>query len=234
MKRFVIAAIALPAISFAGAASGQTQVQTQTQTSATTPAHLDAPPQEDEQEEEERKFVSYERRLAQFHISGGPGLSSEGIHFGAMALARIGVIAVGPMFSYSGLFSTKIGGGVGLGASTRGADRFGFDALGEFGVHSHHVAGGLLSDDPGATGTIPYAGGRVGVRWTLGNTTNRARPHVGVWLFVRQDLSSHTATYQYEEEGWFGGGRRMETGHATIGGQTEAGLAFRAGFDVTP
>lgn len=171
-----------------------------------------------------------------FHLDASAGVSTLGGLVGVTGLGRIGAARVGLTGGISGLFSTKAGGGLVAGMGWQGVQRLSLDVLGEAGVHHHHVAGSFLSDDPGRSGTVPYLGLRLGVHapGTHPGAAGGLRWSIGGYLTLRQDLSSRTATYAYQDSGWISGEASSETRSVRIGGQTELAIAVALGFDLIP
>lgn len=183
----------------------------------------------------EEEYATEAERPSQLHVDGGLGGSSYGLHAGAIGLFATGNLRVGGSGYASGIFSSKSGGGVVAGVGSHGMQRLTLDVLAELGMNSHRVVrGGLLGDDPGATGAVPHAGVLLGARWYVGAATKRTRLTIGAWLSVRHDLDQKTSRYSYTSTGWFSGSESAATGSATIGGITEVSLRFAIGFDVTP
>ena len=171
----------------------------------------------------------------QVHFDVSSGFSTLGLQVGGLALVRVGLFEIGSSFDASGLVSSKTGGGMAIGVGSRGREihAFGWDMLGEAGLHQHHAAKGLLSDDPGASATIPYAGLRLGVSWALGGPQAHLRGRHGLWLYGNVDLSSVTKHYTYQEKGWLSDNVRQAEGTAVVGGGTLFGLSYTIGFDAS-
>ncbi len=170
----------------------------------------------------------------QLHLDAAAGVSTAGVLVGALALVRVGVLELGGSFASSGLFSTRTGGGVALGVGEHRPGGGGWDILGELGVNEHHVSGGLLTSDPGATASIPYGGLRAGVDWSIGRPDAAVHPTLGLWLFARVDLGSQGASYTYENHGWFSERSQARESSAILGGGGELGIALAGGLDILP
>ena len=170
----------------------------------------------------------------QLHLDAAAGVSTAGVLVGALALVRVGVFELGGGFASSGLLSTRTGGGVALGAGEHRPGGGGWDILGELGVNQHHVSGGLLTSDPGATASIPYSGLRAGVDWSIGRPDAAVHPTLGLWLFARVDLGSQRASYTYENHGWFSEHSQARESSAILGGGSELGIALAGGLDILP
>ncbi|AKU97416.1 hypothetical protein AKJ09_04080 [Labilithrix luteola] len=176
--------------------------------------------------------LSHAEKPVQIHVDVGAGASTYGINLGAIGLVKLGAFELGPALNFSGLFDSKLGGGVALGVGTQGCC-VNVDVLAELGANGYWLAGPLLSDEPASSATIPYAGGRFGIRWTP------PRPRVvrfslGAWLYVQYDLDSTNKLETYSSTNWFSGATRQETTVKHFGGQTEVGARLAFGFDVSP
>jgi hypothetical protein len=170
----------------------------------------------------------------QLHLDAAAGISTAGVLVGALGLLRAGVLEVGGSYASSGLFSTRTGGGIALGGGVHRPGGGGWDILGELGVNQHHVSGGLLTSDPGATRSIPYGGLRAGVDWSIGRPDAAVHPTLGLWLFARIDLASQGASYTYQNSSWFGESAQAREGSAKLGGGGEIGIALAGGLDILP
>jgi hypothetical protein len=170
----------------------------------------------------------------QLHLDAAAGISTAGVLVGALGLLRAGVLEVGGSYASSGLFSTRTGGGIALGGGVHRPGGGGWDILGELGVNQHHVSGGLLTSDPGATRSIPYGGLRAGVDWSIGRPDAAVHPTLGLWLFARIDLASQGASYTYQNSSWFGESSQAREGSANLGGGGEIGIALAGGLDILP
>ncbi|MDB5214443.1 MAG: hypothetical protein JWO86_2370 [Myxococcaceae bacterium] len=188
---------------------------------ATSPAPLAAPP------------VPRDSPV-QLHLDAAAGVTTAGVLVSALGLVRFGVLELGGSYSSSGLFSTRTGGGVALGGGVHRPGGGGWDVLGELGVNQHHVSGGLLTSDPGATASIPYGGLRAGVDWSIGRADAAVHPTLGLWLFARVDLAQQGASYTYQNSSWFGDSSQTRNGSAKLGGGGEIGIALAGGLDLLP
>lgn len=98
--------------------------------------------------------------------------------------------------------------------------------------------GNFLTDDPGASGSIGFVGGRGGVDYVIYRSA-RGRSHGSLALVVsyEHDLEPYTVEYTYvEESSWSWGSSEteptVETSHKRIGMNRAALiLAFGIGFD---
>jgi hypothetical protein len=155
---------------------------------------------------------------------GGPG-------FTMLATHRLEWLELGAECYGAALFSGVLGigavGGLHIGES------FSVRALGSVGMHSYsNVGGGLLSDDPGISGSVPYAGGRLVLGYSF--TGRKSSPHrafIGLVGALDQDLERETRTVSYQSENWFFGGSSEVTSTHTIGQTTIAGFLV-GGVDV--
>lgn len=123
------------------------------------------------------------------------------------------------MFSLS---TKNIGCGLALGVSPR-TTWLGVDLLGVFGGrHWSGVGTTFLSDDPGGSATLPFAGLRGGVSIYVD-------PFVfSFWLGVDNDLARRHVSYSYNGGGWFGPSGRQQR-HADVGAVTWL-AAWRTGL----
>jgi hypothetical protein len=96
------------------------------------------------------------------HIDGE---HSGGFTLGATGRLRYSVLTAGVsvLGATQVLGSTMVASSA-LGGLTLPLGQIRLDALGEFGANSYSgVGSGFLSDDPGASATLPFAGARIGV-----------------------------------------------------------------------
>jgi hypothetical protein len=127
--------------------------------------------------------------------------------FEAGGFGEVGTAVFGPYY-------------VGLGATAGLAWRTSFGlrlaASGALGLHVYENVGArLLSSDPGADGTTPFAGARVSASYILG----RYEDHVelGVMGLYDGDLIRRTVITHYMEKDLFGGGSHEERSTHTVG-----------------
>lgn len=170
----------------------------------------------------------------QLHLDAAAGISTAGAVVSALGLVRVGLVEVGGSCASSGLFSTRTGGGLAVGAGGHRPGGGGWDVLLEGGVNEQHVSGGLLTSDPGASGAIPYGGLRAGIDWSFGNAASAVHPTLGLWLFARMDLEGRAASYTYENRDWFSSSGGSQTGSAMLGGGGELGITLAGGLDLLP
>ncbi len=117
---------------------------------------------------------------------------------------------------------TAIGGAGGLG--WRSEDGIRLSALAVAG--SHHYRGfdrGFLSDDPGASAAVPFAGGRVLASYRLWGKLD-----VGLMGMAEKDLETETVRYSYTSESWFGGSASQQSEVQAVG-TTSYGLGLSLG-----
>jgi hypothetical protein len=83
-----------------------------------------------------------------------------------------------------------------------------FDGLGELGLNTYSSVGAeLLGNDPGAGGTLPFAGGRAAVLARVFQSHGGTSLWVGPAVQYATDLRHATVTYTYRDQGqdWFSG-----------------------------
>src|SRR3954470_8388833 len=136
----------------------------------------------------------------QLHFDGGFGASSQGANLGGTGLLRWHVLELGSGCGFSGFFSVRTGCGALAGLAFQ-SEHWHLDALAEGGVNYLHAAGGFLTDDPGASGTIGYLGARLGTRY-LFRGQGAWRADLGLWLFFQADLAGYEAHYDYTDHSW--------------------------------
>jgi hypothetical protein len=146
---------------------------------------------------------------------------------GVSILGHLGPIEGGALYE---------GGSQGLGASMTGAAALagvGFDLtphlrlslLGEAGRHEYTNVGWQLFGKAGSNGSLPYAGGRLGVLYGFGRDV---RFTLGAWLFVRDDLARTTDTVTYDA-GWFSPDVKSATNQL---GEWQSGFVVRLGAEL--
>jgi hypothetical protein len=106
------------------------------------------------------------------------------------------------------------------------------DAVGVVGLAYTHDGPRLLSDNPGAGGSIVFVGVRGGVRVTVFNSSDAmAHLALGILGSYEHDLNPYTVTYEYTEHGWlFDNEESVETNTVRIG--TER-IAFMLSVSVS-
>src|SRR5512145_2263000 len=83
------------------------------------------------------------------------------------------------------------------------------DAMAELGLSSYAAAGSnFLNNDPGASATLPFAGGRASLLIRVYHTPRGEDVWIGPSIDYAKDLRSttRTYTYRYQGEDWFNGG----------------------------
>jgi hypothetical protein len=79
-----------------------------------------------------------------------------------------------------------------------------WDALAELGYNGYEdVGSGLLSDDPGASAVVPFAGARIGLLAPLPASRDGISAWIGISIHYAEDLRSETRTYTYINSPWF-------------------------------
>jgi hypothetical protein len=150
---------------------------------------------------------------------------------GATILARKDLFAAGATFDASGLFATRLGAAATAGLSYRDESGFGADLLGAFGVHAYSGVGrGILSDDPGASASVPYASGRLRGVYVFGKRATHFQ--LGLGATLERDLRTVTRSYSYTETPWLFDGpsqtqkSTQSIGFTTMGVMIDAGMTF--------
>jgi hypothetical protein len=148
---------------------------------------------------------------------GGPG-------FTMLATHRLEWFELGAECHGAALFSGMLG--IGAVGGLHIGETFSVRALGSVGMHSYsHVGRGLLSDDPGISGSVPYAGGRLVLGYSFaGRKGSPHRAFIGLVGALDQDLERETRTVTYQSENWLFGGSSEVTSTHTIGQTTIAGF----------
>lgn len=142
------------------------------------------------------------------------------VHFLELGVEAYGAAAFSAIGSLGGLAGVHLG------------SRFSMSALLSGGVHHYGgVGAGLLSDDPGVSGSVPYLGGRLLLGYSFGK---QRRYFIGLSGSVEEDLERQRKSVTYVEEPWlFGGEPYTATSEHTIGQTTWTGLLmFGRKFDL--
>ncbi len=164
------------------------------------------------------------------HVGGTGGGGYAGALIGVSALARSGMFGAGATAEASALFAARVGAGVLGGVSYRHDNGLGLDLLGVFGVHHYEgVGSGILSSDPGVSGSTPFAGGRSRVSYQIGSGARRFQ--FGGTATLESDLLRFSKTSTYTSTGWFSGTSSTQTdthrvGFTTMGLMLDAGVTF--------
>ncbi|MDI1447054.1 hypothetical protein [Polyangium sp. 6x1] len=153
-------------------------------------------------------------------LGGYAGLfapDKEGTVLGLHARYRLGWFEFGGFGELGSEFISKY---AGLGATAGLAWRTPFGlrlaASGAFGLHAYRKVGaGLLTSDPGADGTTPFAGARVSAGYIFGRGRNHFE--LGMTGLYDGDLTRPTVTTHYMDENWFNGNTYEATSTHTIG-----------------
>ncbi len=157
-----------------------------------------------------------------------------GFTLAGAAMRRTGPIEVGAaielgtqIFGYS---YVGLAGALGVGVRTRSGVRIDVLALG--GSHSYTgVGAAFLSDDPGASGTVGFAGGRIFASYPMFRGPHHMT--LGIGGSYEKDVTQWHVTYDYVQSGWFG--HEDFTDHADhVLGTQRLGLSVNIGgsFDV--
>jgi hypothetical protein len=136
---------------------------------------------------------------------------------GVTGLRQQGVLGYGATFEYGGkVFDYSVVTAapmVGVFLDSPKWLRLGVAAVG--GIHAYDgVGSGLLSSDPGASGTTAFLGARGFVGAEMGG---KARFHIGVQLSADDDLSRQSRTYAYQRTGLFSDTSSTDTATHTVG-----------------
>lgn len=162
-------------------------------------------------------------------VGGGVGAMTEGVLFEASCLVRLHFIDLGVDVGGGGLFMGLASAGAlaGVGFRTRSGVRF--DLLGNAGVHSYSGWGGnFLSDDPGASATLPYAGGKVRLSYVFGH--RKGHFTLGGEFGMDTDLGRKRVQYDYQETDFlFDDATSIQHGDQTVGGTRTTFLVLLAG-----
>jgi hypothetical protein len=152
---------------------------------------------------------------------------------GLTALRQKGWFAYGGTFEWSGVVFdyTSVTAAPMVGVFVEGPRWVRVGIAGVGGIHSYRgVGSGLLTSDPGASGTTAFVGTRVFFGAEVGD---RARFHIGLQLSADDDLTRTRKTYSYEQTAGFGGAARSATATHTVGAfRYGAMLALGTAFDL--
>jgi hypothetical protein len=173
-------------------------------------------------------------RVQETSVIGGLGVAGGKTHGGmgvsALASHRISVIQLGIELNTSFLFSAMAG--VGAVGGLHVGDNFSASVLGTVGMHHYSGIGrGLLSDDPGVTGSTPYVGGRLLVGYAFRVSNPARRPFIGLLAGMDHDLDQRELSVRYQNENWFSGGTSEQTSTHHLGQTTYTGL-FVGGIEL--
>ncbi len=174
--------------------------------------------------------ASYAEVTGDVGLVAGDGFG--GLLLGGSFLARTSVVGGGATVEASGLFSSRVSAAALGGLSYRGENGFGLDLLGVFGMHHYErVGSGLLSNDPGVSGTLPFAGGRSRLSYQFGrrfadpSKAGRERREfrrfqLGASAAFENDLTRERHVSYYTETSWLGGENYATSSTHKIGFQT--------------
>jgi hypothetical protein len=172
--------------------------------------------------------------IAGLGAMGGVG-TPEGDSAGGLAmyftlLHRISFVELGGELYGATTFGGRIGSLGGLLGAHIGSE-FSVRAFAAAGVHGYSAVGyGLLSDDPGVSGSSPYVGGRVMIGYSF-PFPRRSRLFIGALTLVDEDLERQQKSVAYTETHWlFGGDPTWTTDEHSVG-QTTWGALVVAGFE---
>jgi hypothetical protein len=162
-------------------------------------------------------------------VAGGD--SAGGLGFTMLATHRLTWLELGGECYGAALFSAMFA--VGAVGGLHVGESFSVRALGSLGMHSYsHIGRGLLSEDPGISGSVPYAGGRLVLGYSFaGRARSAQRAFIGLIGTLDRDLDRKTKSVTYQSEDWLFGGTSEVTSTHTIGQTTVAGFLV-VGVDV--
>jgi hypothetical protein len=171
-------------------------------------------------------------------LLGSPGVMSYaqdegGFLAGFSALYRHGLFGGGGFAEAGGLLMGMISVGAMVGIALRTDGGFRTEILGTGGIR-HYAGWGkqLLSDDPGASATLPFAGGALRLGYLFGRS-RRGHFNLGGLVAVDQDLWRETRTYSYYSSDWLDGSSGYVSRTNTVGGTRWAlGVTLGATLDL--
>lgn len=136
------------------------------------------------------------------------GDCSSGLSVGVSPRLRYQVLALGlDVQGATTILATSMGSLAATGGLALPWGRFRLDALGEFGVNGYTgVGASWLGDDPGASGALPFAGGRGALLVCVSCGPTGRSVWLGFTASYARDLYSVDETYTYVDPGasWFG------------------------------
>jgi hypothetical protein len=162
-------------------------------------------------------------------LAGGLGGMTQGVLMEASCLVRLQFIDLGVDFGVGYLFMDMASAGALAGVGFRSRSGLRFDLLGNAGVHSYSGWGaGLLNDDPGASATLPYAGGKVRLSYLFGH--GRGHFTLGGEFGMDTDIGRKRVQYDYQSTDWlFDDGTTTEHADHTVGGTRTSVLLVLGG-----
>ncbi len=148
----------------------------------------------------------------------GVGAMTEGALVETSVLVRLHHIDLGFDAGGGGLFIGLASVGALAGVGFRSPSGVRFDLLANAGVRSYSGWGGnFLSDDPGASATLPYAGGKFRLSYLFGH--RKGHFTLGGEFGVDTDLGRKRVQYDYQETDFlFDDGTSIQHGDQTVGG----------------
>ncbi|HEY6557801.1 MAG TPA: hypothetical protein VI072_11025 [Polyangiaceae bacterium] len=146
------------------------------------------------------------------HEDGG------GVVLGVNAKVRSQWVVVGALLECGGalLADNFVGAAALAGIGPRVNEHVRLELLGAGGYHHYSAVGRdiLWGNDRGASGGMPFVGGRAGASYLSGRGRNHFE--IGLYGSYDHDLSRERVRYSYVDEGLFGGSG-TETGEETLG-----------------
>ena len=154
---------------------------------------------------------------------GHVGDDSAGVVLGASAKVRSGWLVGGALLELGGaLLAYNYVGAAALGGVGTRVDRHvRLELLGAAGYHHYSDVGRdiLWGDDPGASGGMPFVGGRAGASYLFGK--RQSHFELGLFGSYDRDLYEKRVRYSYLDDsgGWFGSDGTVEryTSEQTLG-----------------
>jgi hypothetical protein len=167
--------------------------------------------------------------IAGLGVTGGE--NAGGVAVSAQVTHRYHFLEVGGECHAAALFSSMLGvGGV---AGFHFGNAFSVRLLGAAGVHLYDGVGrGLLTDDPGISGSLPYAGGRLVLGYSFPQRRSGHRAFIGLAGMYDRDLARRTSAVTYREEDAFFGGDSYEATSTHTLGQTSVSGFLLAGVSL--
>lgn len=146
-----------------------------------------------------------------------------GVVLGVNAKVRSQWVVVGALLECGGalLAENFVGAAALAGVGPRVSEHVRLELLGAGGYHHYSGVGrdALWGNDPGASGGMPFVGGRAGASYLFGR--RRSHFEIGLYGSYDHDLSRERVRYSYSEEsgGLFGGSAEPErrTAEETLG-----------------
>lgn len=136
------------------------------------------------------------------------GAQSGGATLGGTARIRYGVLTGGVSLQGATTVFGAMGSLSALGGLSLPLGFMRFDALAEAGLDAYSgVGANFLTNSPGASATLPFAGARASLLACLHRTRRGGSVWLGPTFEYAKDLHSTTRTYTYRDQGedWFDG-----------------------------